>query len=667
TTTPPTPGTVTEIELPSSVYVREMSKYNADSVLTDNKANIEGSTLADNSTVTIGGNTTNYFEALNSVFDNDKSSSVAADSNFNVVDQSNLSPWLANKLQPNPELELKTVKKGENQTEFNKAYLKVPSGEFTLEDGWYINNDKTLIIGSDDAKDLVVTNEANKDNAEYTGKKVVVLEDGQTPPRVFGGDNSDDITIDNVSVDFVSTGTGDDKVTLKNGAKVLKDINTGDGEDTVNVDGASTEVKGNIFTNAGDDTINITNKGSVAGNINSGDGKDTITVNNATVEKNIYGREGDDEITLDKAAVKGNVEAGKGAGKVDISGGTIVEGHVRSGIEREIIEKGDTTDNHDFAGNVNVTIKNSTVNKTIDLNGLGDREITLDKSTVHGTIYAGHYSDSKITVKDSKVGFKILGEGGNDTIVIDNSTIGANPQFKNEASSVVFGDGSNFKDGNDIIEIKNNSIIQGGIEGGGGNDTVKVVDSTVGNSKFEEQNKAAILGDGIDSKQGNDTIGVENSTIIGGIDAGGGNDTIITDGNKSTITGQQQQGGAGDDTIITNNGGDLIIESMEGSKTIDLSNISSVDKNIKSIDLSQVDGAKLNITAQDVLDVNKANGSEILTIKGGSDDLVSKTDSSEWTKTSGSVGEPDQYSTQLQPSGETVIIKIDQTINTDLV
>ncbi|WP_170020054.1 hypothetical protein [Campylobacter sp. RM16190] len=340
--------------------------------------------------------------------------------------------------------------------------------------------------------------------------------------RVFGSDKADNITIDGVTVDFISTGTGDDEITLKNGAKITNDINTGDGKDTISIDGEGTIVKGDIFTNDGADTITMTNKSTVDGNINTGDGDDVINMDGeAKVGASIYGRDGDDYITLDnksilgkkikvmgddgkerEVAVSGNIEAGKGAGEIKILGGSLIEKEIRSGIEREIVEKGDTQDNHNFAGNVKVTIKDSVVNQSLDLNGLGDREITLDNSTVHGTIYAGHYSDSKITVKDSKVGFKIIGEGGKDTIIVDNSTIGANPKFKDESSSVVLGDGGGFNDGDDTIEIKNNSIIQGGVEGGGGKDTITV------------SGKSTVVKDKVSGGEGDDTINVEEGANV---------------------------------------------------------------------------------------------------------------------------------------------------------
>ena len=70
---------------------------------------------------------------------------------------------------------------------------------------------------------------------------------------------------------------------------------------------------------------------------------------------------------------------------------------------------------------------------------------------------------------------------------------------------------------------------------------------------------------------------------------------------------------------------------------------------------------KLNITAADVLDVNKATGGT-LEIKGGSDDSVSDTKESSWTKSD--TGSSNGYSTDV--GGETVVINIDKNIQTDL-
>ena len=99
---------------------------------------------------------------------------------------------------------------------------------------------------------------------------------------------------------------------------------------------------------------------------------------------------------------------------------------------------------------------------------------------------------------------------------------------------------------------------------------------------------------------------------------------------------------------------------MEGDKTVDLSQLSAItDKNVKSLDMTSINGAKLNITAQDVLDVNKTTG-DTLTVKGGSDDTVHKTDTSSWQNNNND----GTYSTTV--NGETVSIKIENNVTPDL-
>ncbi|QCD51951.1 hypothetical protein [Campylobacter sp. RM16192] len=501
---------VTEIELPSSVYVREMANYN-DSLKSENNI-IQGESLADNSEIAIDGKTTNYFVALNS--------KTAFNGEFNVADISNISPWI--KL-PAGDIVSKKVQK-DNGVEFDKAYLKVSEGEFTLENGWYINKNKTLIIGSDSAKALVITNETGKDNPEYADKEILVLKDGDTPPRIFGGDNTDDITIDGVTIDFISTGTGNDNIVLKNGANIAHDINTGDGKDNVVLTGLNTEVKGNIFTGAGDDIVDINNSSKV-GSINSGAGNDSIKVDNATVEKNIYGRDGDDNITLTNATVQ-YIEAGKGAGKIDISKSEVL-GEIRSGYEQNITQQGDYWHEHAFEGNVNLEISNSTIHQAIDLNGTGDREIHIKDSALKGTLYTGHYSKSKVVITDSEV-------------------------------------------------------------------------SSINKESIDDQ------------------------VIVQKIDA------------ERNLT----------------------IDSIQGDKTIDLSKVSELDKNIKSIDLSRVDSAKLNITTQDVLDINQETGKTLI-IKGDNMDSVKDAKGIEW-KAGANV---DGSTTYTETGTNTVSIVIDNDID----
>ena len=102
---------------------------------------------------------------------------------------------------------------------------------------------------------------------------------------------------------------------------------------------------------------------------------------------------------------------------------------------------------------------------------------------------------------------------------------------------------------------------------------------------------------------------------------------------------------------------------MEGDKTVDLSQLSAItDKNVKSVDMTSINGAKLNITAQDVLDVNKTTG-DTLTVKGGNDDTIHKTDGSTWQNKGDGT-----YSTTVTDSEttHTVTIKVEDSITHDL-
>ncbi|WP_169976225.1 hypothetical protein, partial [Campylobacter sp. RM16191] len=274
-----------------------------------------------------------------------------------------------------------------------------------------------------------------------------------------------------------------------------------------------------------------------------------------------------------------------------------------------------------------------------------------DGATIQGNIHTnihGDKVDQIINVTNSTVKGDILGSAtGVDKVTVTNSTI----------------DNINTKGGDDIISTLSGAKISSAIKSGGGDDTVTI------------QGSGTSVVSGVDAEDGNDIIKVSDSAKIEGnlfggkgddiisltgegtsarlLDGAGGKDVIIKD-DKASSTGI-----AGGDTVVTNKSGNLIINDIDSSKTIDLSNISKVDKNIKSIDLSEVDGAKLNITAQDVLDINKNNSSETLTIKGGSDDSVKDSDGGKW-----STGATIDGNTTYTNNTNTVSIIIDNDIDT---
>ena len=165
--------------------------------------------------------------------------------------------------------------------------------------------------------------------------------------------------------------------------------------------------------------------------------------------------------------------------------------------------------------------------------------------------------------------------------------------------------------------------------------------------------------------EGNDAISISGGATInnsGSIAINGdeGNDTLVL---KNGASAGFNNLNFENKVSITHTNGDVNITNMEGDKTVDLSQLSAItDKNVKSVDMTSVNGAKLNITAQDVLDVNKTTG-DTLTVKGGNDDIIHKTDGSTWQNKGDGT-----YSTTVtdNETTHTVTIKIEDSIRPDL-
>ncbi|WP_185714608.1 hypothetical protein, partial [Campylobacter rectus] len=490
---------------------------------------------------------------------------------------------------------LKSQNKTVGNELFYKEYVNHDPEKFDYQDGWFVSKDKKTIIGSDKAKKLVVAGE-NTDTSGYENKAdtTVVKVKDNVKPKIFGSDKADDITVDGAKVGMISTGTGDDKITVKNGGEISTNINSGSGNDTINVDGEGTKVngevvkdehgndvkRGGILAGDGDDTINVTNKAEVKSGIYDGDGNDKINVKGgATV--------GDKDSAEAQQQMHAGIQLGDGKNTVTVEGAdTSVSritgykfGEDKNGVKAE-------TQN-------DVTVKDkATVAFDIDIDNRNVDKVTVDNATVKGTIFTNG-GDDEINVNKSKVG-GVLGEGGNDTININDSTIGGEGSFygdvRNKATGKFDLTGSDkhnrsayqgvngdqhtesvekhWQHGDDKINITN-STVEGKVWGGRGNDDINITDSTVKKGVYGDAENKPNGKDG--SVDGNDTINVSGSTIEGIINGEGGDDKITVD--KSKVAGQSAK----------NSKGQTIREAIMGEKgndEISVQNKSNVDGNI---------------------------------------------------------------------------------------
>ncbi|WP_169976259.1 hypothetical protein, partial [Campylobacter sp. RM16191] len=477
----------------------------------------------------------------------------------------------------------------------------------------------TKLIIADEGNDEVTVSGAGTYVSRINGRggdDTIVVENGAKVDGIVGRWGDDEITITGAGTVVTGNIEGNedsDTIKILDGAKVEGYVSGGRGEspsvyggaeksDGNNITVQNAEVKGNVEggTYSGENKIDILDNSTVGGDVLGGGDKDEIQIaNNSKVVGNIYGRDGDDKITLkNKATVKGDIEAGKGAGEINILDDSLVEKRVRSGIEHEINTEGDSKKDHDFAGNVNVKVENSTVNQSIDLNGTGHREIVLNNSTVHGKIQAGEYSDSRVIVENgSRVGYNILGEGGNDHIIVKDSEIGVSPLFQKDNTAAILSDGGKDLDGKDLVEISK-SKIQGGIELGGDDDVVDITESSV---------KGDVL-------------------------AGSGNDTVvIKDSSVKTVDGGKDQGydhiklySSTADSVKDEGGKTIVMEIFENSRVENVLNGIQTTMSEIDIDRSNINQVE-NGTSNGSATVHIRNRSNINTLNFGNDEIKGTT------------------------------------------
>ena len=580
------------MEIPSSAYNAELGQSIYEGHLSgkNNLSTPKDSNPLDHSN--------SYFKNLDAAQNNTGSTTPPSSEVQNI--RSGLSDAFKNAL-PDGMVEGGKIKnlKSQNKTVgnelFYKEYVNHDPEKFDYQDGWFVSKDKKTIIGSDKAKKLVVAGE-NTDTSGYENKAdtTVVKVKDNVKPKIFGSDKADDITVDGAKVGMISTGTGDDKITVKNGGEISTNINSGSGNDTINVDGEGTKVngevvkdehgndvkRGGILAGDGDDTINVTNKAEVKSGIYDGDGNDKINVKGgATV--------GDKDSAEAQQQMHAGIQLGDGKNTVTVEGAdTSVSritgykfGEDKNGVKAET--------------NNDVTVKDkATVAFDIDIDNRNVDKVTVDNATVKGTIFTNG-GDDEINVNKSKVG-GVLGEGGNDTININDSTIGGEGSFygdvRNKATGKFDLTGSDkhnrsayqgvngdqhtesvekhWQHGDDKINITN-STVEGKVWGGRGNDDINITDSTVKKGVYGDAENKPNGKDG--SVDGNDTINVSGSTIEGIINGEGGDDKITVD--KSKVAGQSAK----------NSKGQTIREAIMGEKgndEISVQNKSNVDGNI---------------------------------------------------------------------------------------
>ncbi len=587
----------------------------------------------------------------------------------------------------------------------------------------YMGDDTTDAISGGDGVDKISLQNGSRINGNVygnAGKDIITLDSGAKVEGIIYGDTKsmNDKYEKKVrpNLDIEDKGADADTITLSGRGTSAKIIAGGDGDDKITVkDGAKA---GLVQGDEGGDIITVSGKGAYAADVNGRGGNDIITVENGAKAGLVRGMWGNDEITVrgEGTTILENVQGREDSDTIKILDGATVNGYVSGG-------KGENPSAYGGAANSdgnNITVQNATVKGNVEGSTYGgENKITISNSKIGGDVLGGKDKDT-IDIdggadRKGSIGGKIISGDGDDTVTIRNMNLDKVDNVYNKNVKVDTGTGNDTvnlynvtvndtniwtKEGNDTVNatdttFKTTSAIQGtGIGTGSGNDVVNInsgsnfesgthISAGEGNDIININSGANLNGGHVYGYAGNDTININSGATLTNSSVRGneGNDTIsISGGATINNSGSIAINGDGDNnTLVLKNGasagfnnlnfenkvsithtnGDVNITNMEGDKTVDLSQLSAItDNNVKSVNMTSINGAKLNITAQDVLDVNKTTG-DTLTVKGGIDDTVHKTDTSSWQNNNDGT-----YSTTV--NGETVSIKIENNVTLDL-
>ena len=334
---------------------------------------------------------------------------------------------------------------------------------------------------------------------------------GLVATEVVGLAGNDTITLSRGD-DEVSSGAGNDLITLDNNIAASNVINAGTGSDTVRIL-SSVSFNGNVGFGAGNDSIFLTagllNGGTLRGN----EGADTIRIQIQSVNSFIGAGQGGDTIVFEDNSNQTNttVFGGKGADTLRIDGaGTYAQTTIQA------------SDGHDKLRVTAAAVFNT--NSVLAM-GKGADSLYIAANAAFVTVAGGGLDDTITMLSGAALQRGIIFGDGIGAVTASDKTGGA-------------------ADGNDRLDLTGATFASAvSVIGGGGNDTIRFAAAAYANGT------SAVS---INGGDGNDLIG-QSGVSFAGVSAGStltggaGNDTI-----RMALAGGGMQvlGAAGDDSIF---------------------------------------------------------------------------------------------------------------------
>jgi len=420
-----------------------------------------------------------------------------------------------------------------------------------VEYGVYKRN-LTLNVTTDN--DEIINSQANgkiTDNDDY-----VNINEGLSE-AVFTGDGDDTVNMSGAFSDvnsYVSTEDGDDVINVKSGS-VLNygnaQIDAGDGNDTINLDQGSTVAANEynsgtrIYGGDGDDTFNM--NGEIKGGIVYGDdGDDTFNVGSTGVLKDgatIYANEGNDTINFGGTAENGTqIQGNEGYDTINIKSGAV--------IDNSSVYGDDVNENSFDAGN-EININGTVRNNSNVYGGAGVDTVNINGTVENSSTINTRSGDDKVNInagaeiKNSNIN---TGEGGD--VVSIKGKLGDSAMIDTE-------------DGDDTVNFAGETSGYAAINTGLGKDTFNIESGATFSKSLR-----------VDTGEDDDTVNIKNGANLswGSIKTGAGNDTVNIDGNMIGNPNHFNEisTGSGDDMININGhvSGESRIKAGEGNNTV---------------------------------------------------------------------------------------------------
>lgn len=618
-----------------------------------------------------------------------------------------------------------------NGTKITDSKILMGDGENTLNitrkidyDNYDPLKDSSITLNS-----VKIQGGADKDIvniSDTTGGSVAISKvklENDTSINLGDGDNEVKIdgkvqlgNIEDPTKKIITTGSGEDFITLTNGASIEgRIVETGKGDDVIQLYDESYLNFSKIETGDGNDQVILghhsidhvsdplnpyLNSIATETDINMGNGKDTLLLSGLGNSNNYANRISDFQ--------RVNINMGDGDHKhVQIDGGKVETTDITTGSKDDLVQiQSDSlmegrNSIYTGAGEDNVEIRNSKLNgtateKTSINTGADTDRVVINNSTLMHAVVDTDKGDDFVDIEEgTTLNYSTINTSeGNDTITINRDPDDARITFQSSAL--------NTGDGDDTVEVTNTTFLKladgnySALNTGDGDDEITINGGTIfqdasyivagtGADKIylnsgSTFNFSRVYGDYADDNVGgNDEIHVNgavfNANGHGGIYGGGGDDKIFV--NSGTFNDANIEGGAGNDTIVIGKGNNMSSTTIKGGagnndtlvvnddSTINFSKVSGIEKiqlgghadeNGNIIN----DNATLNLTENDIQNILRGSDNNILKIDGDDGDRLKLTDGG-WSNQ----GASSSTGYTLYSNGTTTI-EVKNEVNVDL-